>query len=116
PLGVLPAPVEAWLRPMRLRRGVLLVSALFGALTGLAASTQWQTIELFRHRETWAVADPIFGRDVAFYVFELPFYRWVLGLLGPALFLALLAAAVIYVISGSLRWQGGSIAADPRSR
>ena len=67
---------------------------------GIAASVagQWETIQLWIHRVPFApagspaVADPVFGRDISFYLFSLPFYRLiqevVTGLLTGGIILA----------------------------
>src|SRR4051812_32699008 len=59
--------------------------ALFIALLiGGAVSGAWETVLLYLHRvpfsPTSTVTDPIFGRDVGFFLFELPFLRLVQGL------------------------------------
>ena len=43
---------------------------------GVGAAGQWNKYLLFRHGIPFEVADPIFGRDVGFYVFHLPFWRY----------------------------------------
>ncbi len=48
---------------------------------GLGAAAQWNKYLLFRQGLPFGVEDPIFGRDVGFYVFRLPFwyYLWAFG-------------------------------------
>jgi uncharacterized protein len=52
-------------------------------MIGSAASTKWSMILLYFHPTSFGTSDPIFGRDVAFYVFSLPFYlflkNWLMG-------------------------------------
>ena len=52
-------------------------------MIGNAASTKWSMILLYFHPTAFGISDPIFGRDVAFYVFSLPFYlflkNWLMG-------------------------------------
>jgi uncharacterized membrane protein (UPF0182 family) len=52
-------------------------------MIGSAASTKWSMILLYFHPASFGISDPIFGRDVAFYVFSLPFYlflkNWLMG-------------------------------------
>ncbi len=43
---------------------------------GKTAAGQWNNYLLFRQGESFGVADPIFGRDVGFYVFRLPFWEY----------------------------------------
>ena len=58
----------------------LTVVAVLLALGSAAAwSGAWETILLFTNGEDWGVTDPTLGRDIGFYVFDLPFWRFVLG-------------------------------------
>lgn len=78
-------------------RVVLVVVSAFLALTvagSVAAS--WETVLLWQNRVPFspdvasAVVDPIFGRDIGYFLFELPFLRFV-----QALFNSLVIAALI---------------------
>ena len=64
--------------------GALVVLSLLIALAiAGSVSSAWETILLWIHRvpysATASVADPIFGRDIGFFMFELPFLRLVQG-------------------------------------
>ena len=60
---------------------VLAALSIFGAITvGAAAAASWQTVLLWLNRVPFEVAgtvavDPIFGRDISWFMFELPFLR-----------------------------------------
>ena len=70
-------------RPRYLFVVVLLISALFG----LVAQLGWERVLLALNATTFGVDDPLFGRDVGFYVFTLPLL-W-------ALWYAIFAAVLI---------------------
>ena len=59
-------------RGVRWAIGAFLV--IIALMIGSAASTQWSMILRYFHPKPFGVSDPIFARDVAFYVFSLPFY------------------------------------------
>ncbi len=44
-------------------------------VVGLAASQEWVAFQQFLHARPFGQTDPLFGRDVGFYVFRLPVYR-----------------------------------------
>ncbi|MDR7545557.1 MAG: UPF0182 family protein [Armatimonadota bacterium] len=46
-------------------------------VAGLLASRHWAVFQQFLHAVPFGAADPLFGRDVGFYVFRLPVYRFV---------------------------------------
>jgi len=59
---------------------ILIALALLGGLvSGLAWGGNWQTMLLFFNGGSFGVSDAAFGRDVGFYVFDLPFWRFVQG-------------------------------------
>src|SRR5512146_2423370 len=61
---------------------LLLVAALFVAfITGLFASAQWMSVLLALHAVAVGAADPVFGRDIGFYLFRLPTIAAVLSTL-----------------------------------
>ncbi len=62
---------------------LLFVGSLVAALiAGLEASSHWQEYLLWTHPARFGVTDPLFHRDIGFYIFRLPFilylYRWLL--------------------------------------
>ncbi len=62
-------------------------------IIGLNASREWVAFQQFVHATPFGQADPLFGRDVAFYVFRLPVYRMVAD--GLFSWLLLITAAVL---------------------
>jgi len=61
---------------------LLVASVVVAVIAALEASSHWQSFLLFRNPVPFGEKDPIFGRDIAFYVFRLPFtlyiYRWLM--------------------------------------
>jgi len=81
--------------------GVVLLLALISAA---AWSSSWQTVLLFINGGAFGVKDPNFGRDIGFYVFDLPFWRFVQGWGVAALVVIILLTVGTYA-AGALRWQ-----------
>jgi hypothetical protein len=89
-------------------RWVLFAVAVLAALTiasRLAGS--WETILLWQHQVGYevagvaAVVDPVFGRNISFFLFDLPFLRLVQSLLNGILVAALLIALGRYILSAA---------------
>lgn len=80
----------------------VLVSAVVGMFVGSEALNQWQSWMLFRNGGTWGVSDPVFGKDVGFYVFKLPFYSFIVGWLVLVLILSAMLSIGAYFLNGSL--------------
>ncbi|CAN5659318.1 UPF0182 family protein [soil metagenome] len=101
-------------------KSIRIAVALFvGLLTGLSAASAWQTVLLWMNRVSWEGVDARFqpdaqfGKDVGFYVFDLPFLRDVLGWLWFSLLAALLLSAFAHYFHGSIRPERGRSAIIP---
>ncbi|WFE57860.1 UPF0182 family protein [Micromonospora sp. WMMD712] len=90
----------------RLGLWISLVALVVGLFAGLSAQSRWNQWLLFRNGGDFGVKDPEFGVDVGFYVFQLPFWRYVLGVGFTAVVLALLGALAVHYIFGGVRLQG----------
>jgi uncharacterized membrane protein (UPF0182 family) len=80
----------------RARAGVVTIAAasfVTGSLFASSVEGHWQTFVLWQHRQSFGIADPIYGKDVGFFVFSLPFERMV-----SALLLWLIAVAAGFVV------------------
>ena len=73
------------------------------ALVGLIASTEWVALAQFFYRSPFGITDPVFGRDVSYYVFTLPVIEGALGYASLVLILSLGAIAIpIYMARGEI--------------
>jgi len=93
------------LEPLR-RVLTVVLPLLLGLFAGSAASSRWQTVLLWWNGQDFGQVDPVFGHDVGFYVFSLPFLRLVVGLLTAVVLLAGLAGAATHYLYGGLRLVG----------
>jgi uncharacterized protein len=84
--------------PRTLTLSILGAGAFFAVVLGITASNNWLTLLRFIHARPFGMDDPLFGRDVAFYVFVLPFYRFVHGWLTSALLLVAVATMAVYAV------------------
>ena len=94
------------------RRGVSylvsLASALGAAVAGMLASSRWMDWLQFRYATSFGDRDPIFGRDVAFYVFQLPWYSFVRDVLLGILVFAIAGSTLIYLLPGRASGAGAA--------
>jgi len=91
---------------------VLVILAVLVALgTAGALSGSWETVALYANRVPFATAgaapvvDPVFGRDISFYFFDLPFLRILQATAGGLLLAAFLFSLARYVV-GALGGSG----------
>jgi len=113
--GIVPDPVMFQFQPAgarvdltgTLRRMSFPVALALGLLTGFGVTPAWSLILQAIHGTAFGLADPVFGRDISFYVFSLPAWSVALGLLTSLTTLTLLLITAIY-------WLRGDIILRPR--
>jgi uncharacterized protein len=90
----------------RLNRWFLLLSGIIALFAAIAAQGHWQQWMLFRHSQPFHVSDPVFGIDIGFYVFRLPFWQYLLNTAFTITVLALLGALAVHYLYGGVRLSG----------
>ena len=85
------------------------VSVLLGLLVGTGASAWWRDALLYLNEVAFGQADPIFGRDIAFYVFHLPFYRAIVSWLFQLVIMTIIVSAALHYLYGGIRWQSNQL-------
>ena len=79
----------------RRARTILVLAAIMLALVfGLIFYSQWDTLLRFWWSQPYGVLDPIFDRDIGFYLFELPFLELIQNYL---LWASLLASGLLFL-------------------
>ena len=87
---------------MKLAMGAL--AAIAALIFAVVFYSQWDTFLRFRYGGPFGLSDPLFGVDVGFYLFHLPFYELLQSSLTALTLITLLAALVFYMGFGLLRF------------
>ena len=74
--------------------GVLVALGLGGLALG-----GWDKVQLFIHRVPYGQSDPTFGKDISFFLFELPFYRLLQTYANTLLLMTLVTVAIRYLVA-----------------
>ncbi|MBN1178258.1 MAG: UPF0182 family protein [Anaerolineae bacterium] len=86
---------------------VLIAAALFLALPmALLAASHAMDVLVASHAAPFGLQDPIFGLDVGFYIFKLPFYNTLVGWLIGLVITAGIGTGLLYLMSGALGQRG----------
>ncbi len=93
------------------KRIAIVVTAVLGLLFASGFAAGWENALLYMFSGDYGEVDPIFGRDIAFYMLELPFIEAVQGVLLGMTFLGLLMLVAIYVLIGDFVIQNGRVRA-----
>ena len=83
------------------------IAALVALFLGIFASNEWLTWLQYRHQVPFGQTDPLFFRDVSFYIFTLPFYTLARNLALAVVVLSLIGSTAAYVVSGTLALDPG---------
>jgi uncharacterized membrane protein (UPF0182 family) len=95
-------PVAGWVLA---GLAVLIAIGVAGTVAGA-----WTTVQLFVHRVPYSdvrtVTDPIFGRDISFFLFDLPFMRFAQSIVNGLLLASLAVAGGYYLVHAT---RGGEV-------
>ncbi|HEY3377306.1 MAG TPA: UPF0182 family protein, partial [Armatimonadota bacterium] len=83
------------------------VTLLVAIGIGRAAVAYWPQFLLFQHAQQVGSVDPIYQRDIGFYLFRLPFWESLGNWLWFSLLFALVVVLVIYLVTRAIRTVGG---------
>jgi uncharacterized membrane protein (UPF0182 family) len=84
---------------------VAVVVTLLGLIAGSSAAGEWRVYMQWRNGVDFGQKDPQFGKDISFFAFDLPWWRFVLGFAFATVVVGLIAAAVTHYLYGGLRLQ-----------
>ena len=85
---------------------LLILSAVISfAISFVAGFTGWLEVLTFVNSSPFQKGDPVFGKDLAFYFFQLPFLQTLYNAFFAPLFLLAFFTAVFYAVTGVLRFH-----------
>jgi len=85
------------------RRIYAAIAFFMALIAGFNATTQWNSYLLFVNAKSFGKTDPLFHKDISFYVMTLPFLRFVVTWLIVALVVTLLVTTVFHYLNGGIR-------------
>ncbi|HEY2377345.1 MAG TPA: UPF0182 family protein [Gemmatimonadaceae bacterium] len=95
-------------------RLLLVGAALVSLVAALVVSAQWMPALMFLHGVPVGQADPLFGRDIGFYLFQLPAISGALAALVALTLVALVAATALYATRGAIALLPRRVTIEPR--
>ncbi|MGM0652854.1 MAG: UPF0182 family protein [Bacillota bacterium] len=87
-----------FITPRRLTIYFLVASAVIAYIFSGYVPNFWMDVLRYFNQTSFGISDPIFGADVSFYVFGLPFYRFLYSYLIMVVVLTLIIVAAIYLL------------------
>jgi len=99
-----------------IRRLALPVSVALAFIIGWAGTGRWELVLQALNPTPFGIRDPLFDRDVAFYVFQLPLWNSLYGWLMRALVFSGLAAVAVYLCTRGIGISPGGLVVARRAR
>jgi len=90
-------PIRVWL--------LVGVSLLLGVFAGTSAAGEWRQYLLWRNGTEFGSEDTYFGKDIGFYVFDLPWLHYLVDSAMAFVVVALIMAALVHYLFGGIRLQ-----------
>ena len=84
----------------------IIANLIIAVFFGIVAASSWQDALKFNNSSSFGVADPVFGRDIAFYIFSLPVFNIGLGLIRTLILFSLIGCGAVYMLRGNLNISG----------
>lgn len=109
PIHVVDDQVEnplRWLTKGKLTWVYVIASILLGIMVSSISNGAWETVLKYLHRTPFGTADPIFSKDISFFVFQLPFFQLLYSLLTGLVILTGIVVGIIYLLI-NVRFNGG---------
>lgn len=100
------SPFPDWrkqITPGRLTIIFVAISAVLGFLYSSSVAGEWTTVLKFFNQSSFGITDPIFNKDLSFYIFSLPLLHIIFTILASAIFLNITLVALVYLATGPAR-------------
>lgn len=82
-----------------------LAAAAIALSLGRYFSNRWEEVMLFFNGREFGVTDPTYGRDVGFYVFQVPFFRTLETTLISLLLVTIVGVTLVYLVRMGIRFK-----------
>lgn len=101
--------------PLR-RLAMFGVPIVLGIFAGVSTASRWDSVLTWLNRTPFGTVDPQFRLDVGFYVFELPFYRSIVGFASAVVLLSGLLVIATNYLYGAIRISGREVVISKAAR
>jgi uncharacterized protein len=94
-------------------RVLRIVSLVIAFVVGIAASAQWMSVMMALRGVPVGERDPLFGRDIGFYLFRLPAISGVLDTFVVLIVLSIVGTLLLYLARGAIIWRPRQASIQP---
>ncbi len=87
------------------KKFVLWFSLIIALFMGFSESTSWEKILIYLNRTSFGITDPVFNKDIGFYMFSLSFWEFIRNWLSFAISLIAVVVAAIYIVKRAVKYE-----------
>ncbi|MBN2037549.1 MAG: UPF0182 family protein [Chitinispirillaceae bacterium] len=91
-------------------------TAIVSVIVGIWASNHWEICLKSLHGVPFGLNDPLFSKDIGFYVFQLPFLRFLYRSAVLIVVFSLASSILIYLVRENCAFDGRRVLIAPRAR
>ena len=96
-----------------LARTILPIAVIFSLFFGGSAAADWMDVLQITHRSSFGAVDPVFGREIGYYVFVLPAIADLLGTLRSLVVLTLVISLFFHLVRGRATFRPQRVGLEP---
>jgi uncharacterized membrane protein (UPF0182 family) len=85
------------------------LSFVMAFLFSFSVVGDWVTLQKFLHPTPFGINDPVFQKDIGFYVFKLPFYEFLYNLASWAIIIIAFWVAMVYLLVNIVQGHAGKL-------
>lgn len=94
----------------------VIISLAMAVLFNFSVAKDWIALQQFLHPSNFGVNDPVFQKDVGFYVFQLPFYIFLYNVASMAVLVTAFWVTIVYLAINFLQGNPGRLLQDISAR
>jgi len=96
-----------------LSKFVLPIGGVVAVFFGMTAAGSWMELLQAMNRSTFGATDPVFGREIGYYVFALPAISSLIGMLRGLVIVTLIASLFLHVLRGRVTFPPQRVGLQP---
>lgn len=77
---------------------LIIIIGIFAIFIGIGFSSGWLTPLLYSNSTPFGITDPIFANDISFYIFELPYYYFILNYVMITIVFTMIVSFIGYLV------------------
>lgn len=89
--------LNKWIKPLTLIGGIV-ISFMFG----IWGSSIWKEVLMFQNSIDVGIRDPIFSKDIGFYLFKFPLYLYIKDFAGVMIMVSIFIVSLNYILRGGI--------------